>query len=61
MKRDIYFCLVQAPGCFFLFYLIYAQAIPAFSYDMGVAMDTQELAEQITGQEFPFSLNLIGG
>jgi len=48
MKRDISFWLIQGPGWLLLFYLIYAQAIPAFNYDMGVAMGTQESAEQIT-------------
>ena len=48
MKRDIRFWLLQIPGWLLLFYLIYAQAIPAFGYDMGVAMGTQEPAEQIT-------------
>ncbi|MCP4233070.1 MAG: hypothetical protein GY770_05695 [Aestuariibacter sp.] len=31
-----------------LIYLIYAQANPAFDYDLGVKMGTQESAEQIT-------------
>ena len=48
MKRDISFWLLQIPGWILLLYLIYAQAIPAFSYDLGVAMGTQESAEQIT-------------
>ena len=48
MKRDISFWLLQGPGWLLLFYLIYAQAIPAFNYDMGVAMGTQESAEQIS-------------
>lgn len=48
MKRDINFWLLQIPGWSLLLYLIYAQAIPAFSYDIGVAMGTQESAEQIT-------------
>ena len=48
MKRDIGFWLLQVPGWLLLFYLIYAQAIPAFSYETGVAMGTQEPAEQIT-------------
>ncbi|QYZ66519.1 MAG: hypothetical protein OI74_11345 [Gammaproteobacteria bacterium (ex Lamellibrachia satsuma)] len=48
MKRDISFWLVQWPGWLLLFYLIYAQAIPAFDYDLGVAMGTQESAEQIS-------------
>lgn len=48
MKRKIGYWLLQIPGWLLLFYLIYAQAIPAFSYDIGVAMGTQEPAEQIT-------------
>ena len=39
---------MQIPGWFLLLYLIYAQAIPAFSYDMGVALGTHESADQIT-------------
>ena len=31
-----------------LLYLIYAQAIAAFSYDLGIAMGTQESAKQIS-------------
>lgn len=48
MKRGISFWLLQVPGWLLLFYLIYAQAIPAFNYDIGVAMGTQESADQIT-------------
>ena len=48
MKRDISFWLLQGPGWFLLLYLIYAQAIPAFNYDLGIAMGTQEPAELIT-------------
>ena len=48
MKRDIGFWLLQGPGWLLLVYLIYAQAIPAFDYDLGVAMGTQEPAGQIT-------------
>lgn len=48
MKRDISFWLLQGPGWLLLCYLIYAQAIPAFNYDLGVAMGTQESAEQIS-------------
>lgn len=48
MKRDFGFWLLQGTGWFLLFYLIYAQAIPAFNYDIGIAMGTQEPAEQIT-------------
>lgn len=48
MKRDVNFWLIQLPGWLLLFYLVYAQAIPAFDYDTGVVMGTQEPAEQIT-------------
>ena len=48
MKRDVNFWLIQLPGWLLLFYLVYAQAIPAFDYDTGVAMGTQESAEMIT-------------
>jgi len=48
-NRDIGFWVLQGPGWILLLYLLYAQAIPAFSYDLGVAMGTQESAEQITG------------
>jgi len=48
MKHGIGFWLIQIPGWLLLLYLIYAQAIPAFNYDIGVAMGTQESAEQIT-------------
>lgn len=39
---------IQIPGWFLLAYLIYAQAIPAFDYELGVRMGTQESARQIT-------------
>jgi hypothetical protein len=48
MKRDSDFWWVQGPGWLLFIYLIYAQAIPAFDYDLGVAMGTQESAQQIT-------------
>ena len=48
MKRDIGFWLLQGLGWLFLIYLIYAQAIPAFDYELGVAMGTQESSEKIT-------------
>ena len=48
MKRNISFWLLQGPGWFLLFYLIYAQAIPAFDYDLGIAMGTQEPADQVS-------------
>jgi hypothetical protein len=48
MKRGIGFWSIQGPGWLLLLYLIFAQAIPAFDYDLGVSMGTQEPAEQIT-------------
>ena len=48
MKRDIGFWFIQGPGWLLLIYLIYAQAIPVFNYDLGVTMGTQESAEQIS-------------
>jgi len=48
MKRGLNFWMIQAPGWALLFYLIYAQAIPAFDYDTGVVMGTQEPAEVVS-------------
>jgi len=42
------FWAVQGPGWVLVLYLIYAQAIPAFDYQLGVGMGTQESAEAIT-------------
>jgi len=42
------FWYLQIPGWLLLVYLVYAQAIPALDYDLGVRMGTQESAEQIT-------------
>ena len=39
---------LQIPGWLLLIYLIYAQGITAFGYDIGVAMGTQEPAEKVT-------------
>ena len=47
-QRDINFWILQGLGWLLLVYLVYAQAIPAFNYDIGVAMGTQESAEKIT-------------
>lgn len=46
---NIGFWLIQIPGWLLVLYLVYAQAIPAFDYDLGVAMGTQESADVITG------------
>ena len=48
IKRDINFWLIQLPGWLLLLYLIYAQAIPAFDYELGIAMGTQEPAEIVS-------------
>ena len=48
MKRDLGFWMIQGPGWLLLTYLVYAQAIPAFNYELGVAMGTQEPKETIT-------------
>lgn len=48
MKQKPEFWLIVGPGCLLLTYLLYAQAIPAFNYELGVAMGTQEPVEQIT-------------
>ena len=39
---------VLVPGWLLFAYLVVAQAIPAFDYDLGVSMGTQEPAEEIT-------------
>lgn len=39
---------LQIPGWLLLAYLVYAQAIPAFDYELGVHMGTQEPAHRIT-------------
>ena len=44
-KRNAGFWIVQIPGWILLGYLVYAQAVPAIDYDLGVAMGTQESAE----------------
>jgi len=47
-ERSFAFWSVQLPGWLLLAYLVYAQAIPAFDYQLGVQMGTQEPAEKIT-------------
>lgn len=42
------FWFLQLPGWILLIYLIFAQGIAAFSYDLGVAMGTQESVEKVT-------------
>ena len=48
MKRDVNFWSIQVPGWFLLIYLIYAQGIPAFNYENGVSMGTQEPADIVS-------------
>jgi hypothetical protein len=48
MNRGLAHWGLQIPGCLLLAYLFYAQAIPAFDYELGVRMGTQEPAGNIT-------------
>ena len=48
MKRNLGFWMIQSPGWLLFMYLVYAQAIPAIDYELGVSMGTQESAEAIT-------------
>ena len=48
MRRDAGFWMIQGPGWLLLLYLIYAQAIPAIDYELGVRMGTQEPEGAIT-------------
>ena len=47
-KRGRTFWLIQVPGWLLVVYLVYAQAISAIDYELGVSMGTQESAETIT-------------
>lgn len=40
--------LVQGPGWLLFLYLVFAQAIPAFDYQLGIDMGTQEPATRIS-------------
>lgn len=46
--KDKGFWILQLTGWLLFAYLVYAQAIPAFDYDLGIAMGTQEPAGTIT-------------
>ena len=48
LKRTLADYSLEVPGWLLLVYLLYAQAIPAFDYELGVRMGTQEPASQIT-------------
>ena len=43
-NRGVSYWLLLGPGWLLLAYLVYAQAIPALDYDLGVSMGTQETA-----------------
>ena len=47
-ERGKIFWAIQIPGWLLLVYLIIAQGIAAFDYDLGVAMGTQDSADKIT-------------
>jgi len=47
-KRNIKIWILHVPCWLLVFYLIYAQAIPAFDYELGVSMGTQESADIIS-------------
>lgn len=46
--RGTDFWILQLTGWLLVLYLVIAQAIPAFSYELGVRMGTQESAAQIS-------------
>ena len=47
-RASLGFWSLQIPGWLLLIYLVYAQAIPAFDYGLGVQMGTQEPAETVS-------------
>ena len=47
-KHSTSFWMIQVPGWLLLIYLVLAQGISAFDYELGVKMGTQEPAETIT-------------
>ncbi len=47
-SHDVTFWFLQVPGWMLLIYLVYAQGISAFSYELGVVMGTQEPIEVVT-------------
>jgi hypothetical protein len=60
-KHDFNFWAMQGPGWLLLIYLIYAQGITAFGYQLGVAMGTQEPVETITEVGAAFSYGFALG
>ena len=47
-ERNLTYWFIQIPGWFLLVYIIFAQGISAFDYELGVRMGTQEPATNIT-------------
>ena len=48
IAKGLSFWFLHIPGWLLLAYLIYAQAIPAIDYELGISMGAQESANQIT-------------
>ncbi len=47
-RHDVTFWMIQGPGWLLLAYLVLAQGVSAFDYELGVSMGAQEPAETIT-------------
>ena len=47
-KRSVSFWMIQVPGWLLFIYLVLAQGVAAFDYELGVQMGTQDPAEAIT-------------
>jgi len=48
INQNTKFWILHGPGWTLVFYLIYAQAISVFNYDLGVSMGTQESTDVIS-------------
>ena len=48
MWDQLAFWIVQGPGWVMFFYLAVSQCLPAFSYDLGVRMGTQDPPDRVT-------------
>jgi len=48
ITKNMHYWIIQGPGWLLFFYLLYAQGITAFSYELGIAMGTQESPLKIT-------------
>ncbi|MCP4098688.1 MAG: hypothetical protein GY748_20870 [Planctomycetaceae bacterium] len=48
MLEQVTFWIIQGPGWALFTYLVVAQCVAAFSYDLGVRMGTQEPSNQVT-------------